>query len=169
MRKQGSRDKAQGTRALARPLEPCGLSLLSSRELALEAGLVSSHSSRLSAPRASAGDSVIVIHLGPGQTPEVARILRSEWPTVTALNPNIGPEFHIRMRQHTRTKVCLIYASVDAKAWRRSKPGYPGSLPSIFADVVQRGRVVRTPQQIETAIAEIRRELGIEKPGLLGP
>ncbi len=141
------------------------LAIPDSRELAVEAGLMTdpsqSRTSQSSALRAPPGDSIIVIHLGPGQTPEVARILRSEWPTITAFNPGVGPEFHVRMRQHTRTKVCLIYASVDARHCRGK--------PSIFAEVVQRGRVVRTPQQIEIAIAEIRAELGITKPGQLGP
>ncbi len=83
---------------------------------------------------------------------------------MTAFNPGVGPEFHVRMRQHTRTKVCLIYASIDA---RKAPP--ITRLKSIFADVVQRGRVVRTPAQIQQAIEEIRKELGINRPGMLGP
>lgn len=141
------------------------LALPTPLELAVEAELVidvGGGQTREVCRHASPGDSVIVIHLGPGQIPEVARILRSEWPTVTALNPSEGPEFHVRMRQHKRTKVCLIYASIDS---RKAPPG----TRSIFGDVVQRGRVVRTPQQIQVAIAEIRQELGITKPGQLGP
>ena len=60
------------------------LSLLDSRELAREAGLLE-RGPRAVQNRTARGDSVIIIHLGPGQTPEVAYILRSQWPTVTAL------------------------------------------------------------------------------------
>ena len=138
------------------------LAVPDSRELATLAGLTGRGPYQHDVERSrSKADSIIVIHLGPGQTPEVARILRSEWPTVTALNPGIGPEFHVRMRRHARTGVCLIYASVDVRQCRGKA--------SIFAEVVQRGRVVKTPQQIQTAIAEIRAELGITKPGQLGP
>jgi hypothetical protein len=137
-------------------IEPGATLTVTAQQLAEEAGLTGSSTSRkLLAP---SGDSIITIHLGPSQVPEVARILRSEWPTITAFNPNVGPEFHVRMRQHKTSKVCIIYASVDSRA-------APRGARSIFGDVTQRGRVVRTPQQIETAIDEIRRELGIQASG----
>ncbi len=131
--------------------------VLASQELAREAGLLERGPRAIhnTAPR---GDSIIVIHLGPGQVPEVAHILRSQWKTVTALNYALGCEFHVRLRQHQPSGVCIVYASVSRSSKNRDAR-------SIFGDVVQRGRVVRTPDQIKAAIVEIRKELGIESPG----
>lgn len=106
--------------------------------------------------RAGGADTVITIHLGPDQTPQVARILRSQWPSVAAFNYSEGREFHVRLRQHVGTGVCLVYASVSVP---RNDPR-----PSIFAEVLQRGRLCRNPSQFEQAVAELRQELGILKP-----
>jgi len=100
------------------------------------------------------GDSIIVIHLGPDQTPEVARILRSQWPTVTALNYAQEREFHVRLRRHSVTGVFLVYASVGISSKNKGRK-------SIFGDIIQRGRIAKTPDQIKAGIEEIRAELGI--------
>ncbi len=126
------------------------------------AGIVDSKGREI-APRATAGDSVIVIHLGPDQTPQVARILRSAWPSVTDLNYSDGKEFHIRLRQHKPTGVCLVYASVSRNTPERR------SIPSIFAEVVMRGRVCRTREQIHAKIEEISRELKVKGSDKLSP
>lgn len=131
-----------------------------SRELAASAGIVDARGRSLAT--AGRGDSVIIIHLGPDQSPEVARILRSHWPTITALNYAEDREFHVRLRQHRLSGVCLVYASVTRTEKNRSAP-------SIFGDVVQRGRLVRSPDGFPAAIAEIRRELGITGHGKLTP
>lgn len=112
-------------------------------------------------PHASPGDSVIIIHLGPGQRPEVANILRSQWPTVTALNYAQEREFHVRLRRHKGTGIFIVYASVGFSDKNRSQK-------SIFGDILQRGRVALTPAQIKAGIEEIRAELGIERQGILG-
>ncbi len=137
------------------------LQLVDSRELALEAGLLE-RGPRSIQNTVARGDSIIIIHMGPGQTPEVARILRSAWPTVTALNYSQEREFHVRLRQHSATKVCIVYASVGHTSKNRHQP-------SIFGDVIQRGRLARTPEQIKAAIVEIKKELGIESSDRLGP
>lgn len=111
------------------------------------------------------GDSVITIEMGPNQVPSVAKILRSQWPSITALNVNQGQEFHVRLRQHKKTGVCLVYCSISWDDVKHPKFGPDGKRmvrpSSIFAEVVQRGRLCKSRSQFEEAIADIRRELGI--------
>lgn len=135
--------------------------LYDAQELAREAGLLEGgpRSVMNTAPR---GDSIIVIHLGPDQRPEVAHILRSQWPTVTTLNYAQEREFHVRLRQHKGTGVCIVYASVGQSPKNRHRK-------SIFGDVIQRGRLARTPEQIKAGIEQIRIELGITREELLRP
>lgn len=130
-------------------------------ELAQLAGLVDARGRSLKAAQPGA-DTLITIHLGPGQTPEVAHIWRSQWPTVTALNDTRIREFHVRLRQHVSSRVCLVYASVPLDAKNRHQP-------SIFGDVLQRGRLCKTTEQIHAAIETIKKELGIEGPAKLTP
>ena len=128
-----------------------------SRELARLAELVDSRGQAIKRP--SGADTIIVIHLGPGQVPEVAHISRQAWPTVTALNFSEGREFHVRLRRHGPTGVFLVYASVSLSKKTQN-------LPSIFGDVVQRGRVCRTLPQVSSAVGDLKRELGIVNAGL---
>lgn len=96
-------------------------------------------------------DSIIHVELGPHVRPSRIRILRSAWPTVTALNFAEGREFHMRLRRHTPTGIYLVYGSV--------------TLPT--KEVRQRGHLCRTIADVERIIPLLRRELQIEKPGLL--
>lgn len=132
------------------------------RELARLAGIDRPGSTALQ--RAPTGDSIIVIHMGPTQVPAVARILRSQWPSIESLNFAQGQEFHIRMRQHKKTGVCLVYCSIswDDRHPRFGPDGKKMARPqSIFDEVVQRGRLCRNQGQFEAALVDIRRELGI--------
>lgn len=143
------------------------LARIAQEELAIAANLsnlVNGHARGAITPHAPSGDSVIVIQMGPTQVPAVARILRSQWPSITALNFNQGQEFHVRLRQHKKTGVCLVYCSIswDDKHPRLGPDGKKMARPSsIFSEVVQRGRLCRDQSQFEAAIADIRRELGI--------
>ena len=110
--------------------------------------------------KSSAGDSVITVHMGPDQTPQVAHFWRSAWPTVTTLNYSQGLEFHVRLRQHRASGVCIVYGSVSITPQNRHQP-------SIFGDVVQRGRLCRNLSQVHAAIETIKKELGIEGPAKL--
>lgn len=122
-------------------------------ELAQLSGIVDARGRALHVAGGHA-DTLITVHMGPGQTPEVARFWRKEWPTVTALNYSQGREFHVRLRQHRASGVCLVYGSVNLTDKNRHRP-------SIFGDVIQRGRLCRSPQQITAAIVAIKEELGI--------
>jgi len=140
------------------------LDLYDGYNLALEAGIVEdrgqfSESRMLPSGKA---DCLIVIHLGPAQRPEIARIWKSQWPTVTALNYSEGREFHVRLRRHDKTGYFLVYASVTRTSKNADKQ-------SIFAEVLQRGRVCRSLDQVKAAIPIIKKELGIEHERMLPP
>lgn len=119
------------------------------RDIAREVGITTGYP-----PRASAGDSIITIHMGPGCQPEVARIRRSQWKTVTALNFSEGREFHMRLRRYGNTNYFIVYGSVT----RSSKNQH---LPTIFGDVIQRGRLCQGLDQVKAAIPILRHELGL--------
>ena len=92
----------------------------------------------------------------------MAKIWRSAWPTITALNYAQGREFHVRLRQHKSSGVCLVYGSVHINPKNRDRQ-------TIFAEVIQRGRLCRSVAQVHQAIEIIKQELGIEGPGKLPP
>lgn len=99
-------------------------------------------------------DAIILVTLGPQQIPQRIAIRRSAWPSRTALNFSEGREFHMRLRQHDKTGVYLVYGSVTR---------HDGSL-------IQRGHLCRTLDAVGRVIPLLRKELGLpEKPGQLGP
>ncbi len=116
-------------------------------ELAAEAGI-------RTAARAHGhfGAGTIVIHLGPGKSPEYILLERSAWKTVTALNFAEGREFHMRLRTNGRHFV--VYGSIH-----RLDTG----------TVMQRGFICRSMVDVERCIPTLRKELGLDKPGLLKP
>lgn len=131
---------------------PSDIERVTSRELAESSQIVDSAGRTIThRDLVKVGDSIIKIHLGPGQTPEIAHILRSAWPSLADLNYDGPKEFHVRLRQHRASCVLLVYASVTNTK----------RLPSIFGEVVQRGRLCRTREQAHAAIESIKRELGI--------
>lgn len=123
------------------------------RDIALEVGIVAGSGYIRPAP---AGDTIITIHMGPGCQPEVARILRSQWKTVTTLNYSEGREFHMRLRRYGHTNYYLVYGSVT-----RNKRNH--HLPTIFGDVIQRGRLCRGLDHVKASIPILRHELGLDQ------
>lgn len=115
------------------------------KDLALEAGITTaSHPHGL-------GAVTIVIHLGPGKSPEWILLDRSRWKTVTALNYAQRGEFHMRLR--TNGQHFIVY----------------GSHSRVPNHCEQRGYICRSMADVERAIPLLRKELGLEKPGLIGP
>jgi hypothetical protein len=137
------------------------IELASQLELAQLSGIVDARGRFLNRAGQST-DTLITIHLGPDQTPQVARLWRRAWPTVTALNFSQGREFHVRLRQHQASGVCLVYGSVSITPKNRHQH-------SIFAEVVQRGRLCRNLSQVHAAIETIKKELGIPPFGGTSP
>lgn len=130
------------------------LELLADQELLVgELGIRASHAT----PPAGG---TIMIHLGPSCRPEVINILRSQWPTETALNFSEGREFHMRLRRHRATGYYVVYGSVTRA---KNDPRQ-----SIFAEVLMRGRVCRTLAAAQKAVAIIRQEL-LPSQGILKP
>lgn len=103
--------------------------------------------------RSSGGDNIIHVELGPQQDPPRIRILRSAWPTVTALNFAEGREFHMRLRRHSPTGIFLVYGSVTLSN----------------KTVRQRGHLCRTLAAIEAVIPILRRELELEPAKAFNP
>lgn len=105
--------------------------------------------------RASPGDTIILVELGPEQTPARIYIRRSAWPTCTTLNHghDRGREFHLRLRQHIRTGVYLVYGSVEL----------PGGM------IRQRGHLCRTLEEVKDVMPLLRAELEIPTKKAIPP